>query len=100
MSMRSQISVKSTPPTSTPVRRGLVQREHRASDQAEPAQAPPIVHEVLSSPGNPLDETTRRSMEPRFRHDFGQVRVHIDARATACARAVNALAYMVGHNIV
>ena len=39
-------------------------------------------------------------MEPRFGHDFGNVRVHFDARAAASARSVNALAYTVGHDIV
>jgi|GEM_PF-3839681 len=64
------------------------------------AEVPPIIHEVLGSPGQPLDEATRRFMEPRFRQDFGQVRVHTDARAGESAQAVNALAYTVGPHIV
>jgi len=67
-----------------------------ASEQTE---APPIVHEVLSSPGQALDPATRRFMEPRFGHDFSQVRVHTDAKAAESARAVNALAYTVGHHV-
>lgn len=39
-------------------------------------------------------------MEPRFGHDFSQVRLHTDTRAAESARAVNALAYTVGQNIV
>ena len=39
-------------------------------------------------------------MEQRFGHDFGQVRVHTDARATQSAQAVSANAYTVGHNVV
>jgi hypothetical protein len=62
--------------------------------------APPIVHDVLRSSGQPLDAATRAFMEPRFRHDFSKVRVHADARAAESARAVNALAYTVGPNIV
>lgn len=61
---------------------------------------PPIVHEVLRSPGQPLDAATRAFMEPRFGHDFSQVRVHTDKRAMKSARDVNALAYTVGQNIV
>ena len=61
---------------------------------------PPIVHDVLRSPGQPLDPPTRAFMEPRFGHDFSQVRVHTDARAAESARAVNAQAYTVGQNIV
>jgi hypothetical protein len=61
---------------------------------------PSIVHEVLRSPGQPLDATTRASMEPRFGHDFGQVRIHNDARAAESARSVAARAYTVGSEIV
>src|SRR6266545_7306830 len=43
---------------------------------------PPVVHEVLRAPGQPLDTATRAFMEPRFGHDFSGVRVHTDARAT------------------
>lgn len=39
-------------------------------------------------------------MEPRFGHGFGHVRVHTDERAAESARAVGALAYTVGSNIV
>jgi hypothetical protein len=64
------------------------------------AAVPPIVHDVLRSPGAPLDAATRAFMEPRFGHDFGAVRVHADARASASARAVDALAYTVGRDVV
>jgi hypothetical protein len=64
------------------------------------SDVPPIVHEVLNSPGRPLDSATRAFMEPRFGHDFGHVRVHTDAKAAESARAVSAHAYTVGHNIV
>jgi len=73
----------------------------RATNHAGAVNAvPPIVHEVLRSPGLPLDNTVRTFMEPRFRHDFGRVRVHTDGKAAASARAVNALAYTVGQDVV
>jgi Domain of unknown function (DUF4157) len=62
--------------------------------------APPIVHQVLRSPGRPLDSATRAAMERRFGHDFGQVRIHADERAAESARTVNAKAYAVANNIV
>jgi Domain of unknown function (DUF4157) len=62
--------------------------------------APPIVHDVLRSSGQPLDAATRAFMEPRFAYDFGHVRVHTDARAAESARAVSALAYTAGSHIV
>jgi|GEM_PF-1259762 len=63
-------------------------------------EVPEQVYDVLQSPGHPLDPAIRRFMEPRFDHDFSHVRVHTDARAGASARAVNALAYTVGRDIV
>src|SRR6266568_6653157 len=73
----------------------------RAAVSAAPANSvPPIVHDVLRSSGRPLDTGTRAFMEPRFGHDFSHVRVHTDARAAESARAVNALAYTVGRNVV
>jgi Domain of unknown function (DUF4157) len=62
--------------------------------------APPIVQQVLRSPGQPLDPGTRALMEPRFGHDFSQVRVHADTRAAESARAVHAHAYTQGEHIV
>ena len=61
---------------------------------------PPIVHDVLHAPGQPLDAATRAFMEPRFGHDFSKVRVHADARAAESANAVNAQAYTVGRDMV
>src|SRR5438874_11015193 len=58
------------------------------------------VDEALDSPGQPLDATTRAEMEPRFGHDFANVRVHADATAADAAHAVNAMAYTLGKDIV
>jgi Domain of unknown function (DUF4157)/L,D-transpeptidase catalytic domain len=55
---------------------------------------------VLRSPGRPLDASVRADLEPRFGADFGHVRIHTDAQAAASARAVNALAYTFGRDIV
>jgi hypothetical protein len=71
----------------------------RAGDQAK-LTAPPIVHEVLRSSGQPLDPATRTFMEARFGHDFKDVRVHTDAQANESARAINALAYSTGPQVV
>ena len=56
-----------------------LQRKGANADAA--AMAPPIVREVLSSPGQPLDAAPRAFMEESFRHDFSGVRVHTDERA-------------------
>lgn len=73
----------------------------RSAVTSAPARGvPSIVHDVLSSPGQPLDAGTRSFMESRFGHDFGSVRVHTGDHAAQSARAVNALAYTVGQDIV
>jgi Domain of unknown function (DUF4157) len=71
----------------------------QASDKGQTA-APQIVHEVLRSPGQPLDPDTRASMERRFGHNFAGVRVHVDAQAARAADAVGARAFTVGANLV
>ncbi len=63
-------------------------------------EVPPTVHEVLRSPGQPVDTATRAFFESRFGHDFSQVRVHTDGKAAESVRAVNALAYTVGNDVV
>jgi hypothetical protein len=74
--------------------------QRRSIGRDGPFTAPPIVHEVLRSPGEPLDAASRAYFEPRFGHDFSRVRVHADAKAAESARAVNALAYTFGRDIV
>ncbi|HEY0738614.1 MAG TPA: DUF4157 domain-containing protein, partial [Herpetosiphonaceae bacterium] len=64
------------------------------------AEAPPIVHETLRSGGQPLDPATRAFMEPRFGHDFSQVRVHTDALAASAASSISAQAFTVDNQIV
>jgi hypothetical protein len=78
--------------------KSLVQR--RVAGGSGGSEAPPIVNEVLRSPCQPLDPSTRQFMESRFGHDFGQVRVHTDAKAVESSRAVNARAFTVGRDLV
>ena len=80
--------------------RSRSQAEHAHTDAALEGETPPIVREVLRSPGQALAAGTRAIMESRFGHDFGPVRVHTDSRARQSAQAVNARAYTVGRHIV
>jgi len=73
--------------------------QKEAGPHAATDEAPAGVHEVLCSPGQPLDKATLDYFEPRFGHDFSHVRVHTGAAAEQSARAVNANAYTVGHDI-
>jgi hypothetical protein len=79
---------------------GLLQRRATNENEHEPETVPPIVHEVLRSPGQPFDAEPRAFFEPRLGHDFSHVRVHTDAWAAESAQAVNALAYTVERDVV
>ena len=102
MSRQSAIYVPADKQAATTSITGTVQRYPTPSLKTErdEGEVPPIVHKVLQSPGQPLDEYTRVFMESRFGHDFSKVRVHTDAMAAESARAVNALAYTVGRDVV
>ncbi len=76
------------------------QLQRRADDLTQIDRVPGMVHEVLRSPGQPLEDPMRKAMESRFGHDFSQVRVHADSRASDSARAVNASAYTLGKDVV
>jgi hypothetical protein len=65
-----------------------------------PSALPSVVHEVMRSPGAPLDATSRRFMQARLNHDFSAVRLHTGAEAAQAARALDARAYTVGPHIV
>jgi thiol-disulfide isomerase/thioredoxin len=72
----------------------------RKARSGGPFEAPPIVDDVLRSPGQPLDSESRGFMEERFGYDFSSVRVHADPQAQRSADETNADAYTVGQNIV
>ena len=59
-----------------------------------------LVHDVVRSPGHPLDTPARTFFEPRFQWDLGVVRVHSDETAAASARVLGARAYTLGRHIV
>jgi Domain of unknown function (DUF4157) len=47
--------------------------------ESDSATIPDVVHEVLRSPGQPLDAGVRSFMEPRFGHDFSRVRARTES---------------------
>jgi Domain of unknown function (DUF4157) len=57
-------------------------------------------HDVLRSPGRPLEPDVRGEMEARFGHDFSRVRVHDSDAAETSATAIGARAYTVGADVV
>ena len=84
-------------PRHKPTRRQTTDSEPSGLGQGA---VPPVVHEMISSPGQPLDATIRGFMEPRFGCDFGHVRVHSGPRAAASAGQVGAIAYTIGQHVV
>ncbi|NQW99850.1 DUF4157 domain-containing protein, partial [bacterium] len=117
------VEVRQVQPDSAPRARGLMQRkcacggtpgpsgeceecrkkklQRKASEPGAGAlEIPSIVHDVLRSPGMPLDTETRALMGTHFSQDFSQVRIHADARSAESASSVNALAYTVGRDVV
>jgi len=77
-----------------------LQPKHVGSGDLGEIAVPPIVDEVLSAPGQPLDTAARAFMEPRFGYDFSRVRIHTDQLAARSAEAVAAQAYTVGSDVV
>ena len=77
-----------------------LQKKEAGSAAPTLAEATASVHEVLRSPGQPLDAATRAYFEPRFGRDFSEVRVHSGSAAAQSARDINANAYTVRENIV
>jgi hypothetical protein len=75
-------------------------RNALAGDKNSCCSVPPIVGEVLRSPGRPLDSDTRAFFEPRFGLDFSGLRVHTDERAARSAEEIDALAYTLGNQLV
>lgn len=74
--------------------------QRKASNGSRQGGAPAIVNEVLESSGQPLEPSAREFMESRFGHDFSNVRIHNDARASASASAVDAAAFTSGNHVV
>ncbi|MFD3409652.1 DUF4157 domain-containing protein [Streptomyces cyaneofuscatus] len=58
------------------------------------------VHDVLRTPGRPLDDANRGDMEARLGADFSDVRIHNDSAARASAAEVGARAYTSGSHVV
>jgi Domain of unknown function (DUF4157)/D-alanyl-D-alanine carboxypeptidase len=75
---------------------------------SEPGGKPPqrpgridsLVHQGVSTPGEPLDDRVQAEFADRAGHDLSDVRIHRTSAAAASAHAVAARAYTVGHDVV
>lgn len=57
------------------------------------------ISNLRHSKGQPLPQSVRAFMEPRFGHDFSNVRTHTNSQATALSHQINARAFTVGQHI-
>nr|WP_238431390.1 DUF4157 domain-containing protein [Streptomyces cavernae] len=75
--------------------------EHDGNCGHGPSVQRSSVHQVLRSPGRPLDEPLRTEMEGRFGGvDFSGVRIHTDTVAQRSATEIGARAYTSGSHVV
>jgi len=66
-----------------------------------PTVAPNLESRInsLKGGGQPLDSATRSFFEPRFGHDFSNVRVHTDSSSADTAKSINARAFTLGNHV-
>lgn len=77
-----------------------IQTKHASSANGEADLDTASAVHAAEHGGVPLPGALRSFFEPRFGHDFGDVRVHADGTAAEGARAVQARAYTIGRDIV
>ena len=72
--------------------------------QAEPAPMNETAQNISESlentgTGQSLDGTTREYLEPKFGHDFANVKIHADGHADQMSKAVGARAFVTGQDV-
>jgi hypothetical protein len=76
----------------------LLAKSDSSSTSPVGADAPDAIHQLLRTPGRPLDESSRDFFQPRFGRDLSHVRIHADGIANWAARSVAARAFALdGH---
>src|SRR4030095_4328224 len=91
-----------------PMNGTMDEEEEEAPLQAKevPGHSPQVTPAVqaqidgLRGGGEPLPESARAFFEPRFGYDFSHVRTHTGAHAAESAKAVNAMAFTAGPDVV
>ena len=75
---------------------------HRTKDggYSEPAAPGTTAAGTSRGVGQALPDPVRSYFEPRFGHDFQDVRIHADAKAAESARSIGAHAYTLGKDII
>ncbi|MEE8155502.1 MAG: DUF4157 domain-containing protein [Phycisphaerales bacterium] len=81
-------------------RQGPVQRKPRSSAASTVNSGIESRISSLRGGGQPLPPVARSFFEPRFGHDFSDVRLHTGPSAARAAAAINARAFTLGRDIV
>lgn len=79
---------------------GTLQRKALSSPGGIPSDTPPHVQSAIGSGGRPLEQQPRSFFEARLGFDLSGIRIHTESTAEQSARAINARAYTLGHNII
>ena len=85
---------------------GKKKEEKTLQTKEVPGQTPEVTPDLVSrinalkGGGQPLPESTRAFFELRFGYDLSRVQVHTNSQAAETARALNARAFTMGHDIV
>lgn len=80
--------------------RGEPRVQRWAGGNGRGSDALPIMHDVLRSPGRPLDPAARAFFESRFGTSFGGVRIHTGPSAQEVAGTLGARAFAMGRDVV
>ncbi|MEV4884635.1 DUF4157 domain-containing protein [Chitinophaga ginsengisegetis] len=76
----------------------LSRKEIGGAEAAAPSTD--MINEVISTGGQPLNNTIQRQMSQKIGYDFSNVVLHTDNKAAQSAEAVNARAYTLGNHVV
>ena len=88
-----------TSPRDSVTRTGVIRGDGQAGGAGAASDANRI-SQLLQTSSSAIAPAERAFFEPRFGHNFSQVRVHTDERAARSADAVSARAYTLGDDIV
>jgi len=83
-----------------------LEEDEELQAKSKPGETPAVTPNLesrissMKSGGQPLDPTARAFFEPRFGHDFSQVRVHTDNVAADTAKSIHARAFTLGNHVV
>jgi len=87
-------------------RQPMEDEEEELQAKEMPGQTPTVAPNLesrinsLKGGGQPLDFATRSFFEPRFGHNFSNVRVHADSSSADTAKSINARAFTLGNHVV